>query len=110
MGRGPEAKRTGAVVLERERAGHRGLDNKIQNSLAIKYKHTYVSTMGKGRRGGNKGEEAVWGGAVGSYPALLCTPLLILTPSLCVCGCVSGGLCTQFSSPLPQPSIPPPHP
>lgn len=44
---------------------------------------------------------------MGSYPALLCTPLFIRTPSLCVCGYLSGGLCTQFSSPLPQPSIPP---
>lgn len=67
-----------------ERAG-KGLDNKIQ-SLAIKYKHA-VPTVEKGRRGGIREDRLSWGGAVGSYPTLPCTPP-IQTPSLCVCGCV----------------------
>lgn len=83
-----------------ERAG-KGLDNKIQ-SLAIKYKHA-VPTVEKGRRGGIREDRLSWGGAVGSYPTLPCTPP-IQTPSLCVCGCV----CVGRVHTSPSPSRPPP--
>lgn len=50
-----------------------GPDNKIQKSLAIKYKHT-VSTVGKGKRKGVSGRRLLQGGAVGIQPLPAVTP------------------------------------
>lgn len=83
-----------------------GPDNKIQNHLAIKYKHA-VSTVGKGSERGHKGRETSGEGPWGSNPALLCTPSPPL-PSVSVGACVCVGLCAHFPRPLPAPNPPPP--
>lgn len=83
-----------------------GPDNKIQKSLAIKYKHT-VSTVGKGKRKGVSGRRLLQGGAVGVQP------LPAVTPSppfpLCLWVRVSVWVCVR-TSPVPAPPQPQPTP
>lgn len=95
------------MVLRRKGQGT-GPDNKIEKSLAIKYKHAMFLRWGRVRERGYPGEDCFREGLWGSDPALL-SPAP--RPSLCVCGCVClcGSVCAlPQSPPRPNPSPPPP--
>lgn len=99
------------MVLEKVTAGHRGPDNKIQNSLAIKYKHAMFLWWGRGRKKGYKGEEAVLERGYGGPTPPCCAPPPHPDPfPLCLWVRVSVWACVR-TSPIPSPpQIPTPTP
>ena len=85
----------------------KGPDNKIQNSLAIKYKHAMFLRWERGEKWGIREERLFWERSCGVPPHPVDPspprPRPSVSAGLCLCGS-----CAHFPSPLP--AQPPPSP